>query len=207
MITHVYDIPTPLAKGVDWLAVVIVVCTVLRRLYAAVARILCKVMKYHSPLKSRERRRWKASRLLMRFEALTDGNQRLNFLSDIPQRCLTCMFLIALERSGLPTRDNGPEEEENTADGQFWVGAHRWLLKVQDRHDVVVSRELLALESQARKYGCKAAFVHTGPLCLVDMQQLRTCPSVTLIGGSSLLQILSGNCLEYLLHSERVHAF
>lgn len=146
-----------------------------------------------------QRYRNTASRVLLRLPQLTADGQRLVYLRKINPYVFEEMVLTALERRGFPVRRNPRYSGDGGMDGQFWVGHQRWIVQAKRFSSAVRPEHVREFGELARRERCKGLFIHTGRTGQISIEAFQSYPEILLVSGTSLLQLLSGENIEYII--------
>ncbi|WP_432735242.1 restriction endonuclease [Cronobacter sakazakii] len=145
-----------------------------------------------------QRYRQTANRVLLKMPELKAGQQIL-YLRKINPYVFEEMILTAIERRGIPVRRNQRYSGDGGIDGQFWIGQERWLVQAKRFASAVRPEHIRQFGELARKEKCKGLFVHTGRTGFISVKHFNDYPEILLVSGSSLLDLLSGAPVEYIL--------
>ncbi|MEB2704077.1 restriction endonuclease [Citrobacter koseri] len=145
-----------------------------------------------------QRNRQMANRVLLKMPELKAGQQIL-YLRKINPYVFEEMILTAIERRGIPVRRNQRYSGDGGIDGQFWIGQERWLVQAKRFASAVRPEHVRQFGELARKEKCNGLFVHTGRTGFISSKHFSDYPEILLVSGSSLLDLLSGAPVEYIL--------
>lgn len=144
----------------------------------------------------RPRRRWRvkaATTGLQKINSIEHAAQRFSYLRKVDPFTFEEMILTALDREGHPIKRNKRYTGDGGIDGRVEINGDKFLVQAKRYKSHINPKDVSAFVSLCEQHKRSGLFVHTG----------KTGPASKAAMASSVVQLVSGDKLLFLLDDER----
>ncbi|EOH8597709.1 restriction endonuclease [Salmonella enterica] len=150
-------------------------------------------------VRTRRHRRYResAQRILVRLPELSCDGARLNYLRKINPYVFEELLLLALEKQGLDVIRNHSYSGDGGVDGQVFIDGKRWLIQAKRYSRSISPQHVREFGELLAREGCCGFFIHTGRTGHMSRLVCSASPSLFIISGQRLLDLLAGQCSHF----------